>query len=188
MAILSGGTILPGETDIISQNLGSPAAAGAAVMAATSSAAGSTVTTGFTQPDVPRNVVATPGGTAGNVTAVSVVVNGTNAFGQAITETLPAFTAGALTAVTGNKAFATITSVVIPIVGASTTVALTTGSKIGAQRPMARNGVIAAFLNGVREATPPTVAFSSSAIENNTVQLASAYNGTPVVIDAYDAA
>jgi len=188
MAVISGGQILSGgEIDIISQNLGSPAAAGAAVLAATSSAAGSTVTTGITNPDVPRNVVCTPGGTAANVTAVSVIVNGTNVFGQTISETLPAFTAGALTAVTGVKAFATITSIVIPLVGASTTVAVTTGSKLGLNRPMSRNGVLEAYLNGVREGTAPTVTTSNAAIELNTVQLNSAYTGTPVIVDAYDA-
>src|SRR6185312_17337342 len=131
--ILRGGVVQPGSAaNLFRRSLGTPAlGTSTAVLAATSSAAGSTVTAGITNPDSPRNVTATPGGTTANVLAVQVVVNGTDIFGQPLTETLPAFTAGAATAVTGSKAFATITSIVIPTVGAATTVAVGLGSKLG---------------------------------------------------------
>lgn len=158
----------------------------AAVLAATASAAGSTVTTGITNPDVPRNVTATPGGTTGNVLAVSVVVNGTDINGTTIAETLPAFTAGAATAVTGVKAFKTITSIVLPTTGASTTISVGRGAKIGLPYPLGRNTVIAAYLSGVKEATAPTVATHATDPAQTTATLNSALNGTAVILDFYE--
>ena len=168
---------------IFRRDLGSPAlGTSTAVLSATASAAGSTVTTGITNPDVPRNVTATPGGTTANVTAVSVVVNGTDIEGNALTETLPAFTAGASTAVTGSKAFATVTSIVLPIVGASTTVAVGLGAKVGLPFRTSMNMVLRAWLNNVLEGTAPTVAFDATNICNNTVTLNSALAGTKVQV------
>jgi len=161
--------------------LPTPAAAGAAVLAATASAAASTVTTGLSPLDAPRNVVATPAGTAANVLAVSVVVTGTDINNTVITETLPAFTAGALTPAVGVKAFKSVTSVAIPVVGAATTVALGMGSKLGMPVPLARaSGILAAYLGGVREATMPTLAPHATDPAQTTVTLASALNGTAV--------
>jgi hypothetical protein len=43
--------------------------------------------------------------------------------------------------------------------------------------------VRAAYLGGVLEGTPPTVATSATALESNTAQLSSALNGSEVVLD-----
>jgi len=165
---------------------GSPALGTAtAVLAATASAAASTVTTGITRPDVPRCLTATPGGTAANVLAVSVIINGTDITGKVISETLPAFTAGALTAVTGVKAFKTVTSIALPIVGAATTVAIGTSANLGLPVPLSRNRIFNAYLNGVKEATAPTLIMNSD-VAQTVMTLNSALNGTAVELDYFE--
>jgi hypothetical protein len=179
MPIMQGGQLLPGSPQgVFSHALGSPAAASAtAVLAAT---APGTITTGITNPDVPRNLTVTPVGTAGNVLAVSVVVAGTDTNGNALTETMPAFTAGATTAKAGSKAFRTVTSITIPAAGTGITVSVGTGTKLGLPRQLARDSVLNVSINGVTETTRPTID-----VANSTVTLNSALNGTPVVVDAY---
>ena len=144
-----------------------------------------TITTAITNPDVPRNITATPGGTTANVTAVSCVVTGTDINGTVITETLPAFTGGASTAVTGVKAFATVTSISQPAIGSAVTVAYGLGSKLGLPQRLSHNSVIAAYLGGVREATAPTVTTDATNVSGNTATLNSALNATAVAIDFY---
>jgi hypothetical protein len=165
---------------------GSPALGTAtAIHAAVATAAASTVTTGITNPDAPRNLTATPGGTTANVLAVSVVVNGTDITGKAISETLPAFSAGASTAVTGVKAFKTVTSIVFPIVGAATTVSIGTGAKLGLPVPLSRNRIFNAYLGGVKEATAPTLVTNTD-VAQTVVTLNSALNGTAVEVDYFE--
>ena len=139
-----------------------------------------TVTTAITQPTCARNVTATPSGTTANVTAVQMIVNGTDLAGNVIQEILPAFTAGAATAVVGSKAFATVTSYLQPACGASVSISLGTGAKLGLQDLLPENSVLYAALAGVREATAPTVTVSSTVLSSNTMTLNSALNGTAV--------
>jgi hypothetical protein len=144
------------------------------------------ITTEITNPAVCRNVTATTAGTAADVAAVQVTVTGTNIHGQTISETLPAFTLNTATTVVGNKAFATVTSYSVPAMdGTGATVAIGTGAKLGLPEKLSTNSVVAAHLATVKEGTAPTVAFSSTAVESNTVTLNSALNGTAVVIDYY---
>ena len=138
-----------------------------------------TITTGFTQPAYPRNLVVTPSGTAANVTAKTVVVNGTDSLGQAISESF-LLTAGALTAAVGVKAFKTVISVVQPIIGASVSVSVGTGNVLGFPSYLYGNTVLFAFLNNVKEGTLPTVVTSLTSLANNTFTLNSSLNGTPV--------
>lgn len=165
--------------------LGSPALGTTnAVLADTAMASGATtlVTSGITAPDVARNLTVT-----GNAAAVAgnVVIVGTNAGGETITETIVA--AGTATVV-GAKAFRTVTSITLPAwVSANTErVRVGTGARLGMPTAISRNSVIAAFLGGVRETTAPTVLFSATALENDTVQLNSALNGTAVIVDYYE--
>lgn len=154
--------------------------------AVTDTGAQQVVTTGITNPSTPRNVTATAGGTAGDIKAIQVIIAGTNANGESITETLPAFTVNTAGTVTGNKAFKTITSITIPEHdGTGATTAIGFGAKLGMNETLSRNSVLAAFLNGVKEGTAPTVVFSSSAVESNTVTLNSALDGSNVIIDYY---
>lgn len=151
--------------------------------AVTDNSAQQVVTTGITQPSVPRNVTATAGGTAGDIKAIAVIVAGTNYAGAAITETLPVFTVDTAGSVTGSKAFKTVTSITIPAHdGNGATTAIGFGEKLGLPDKLSANTVLFASLAGVREATAPTVAVSSSAIESNTVDLNSALNSSQVDI------
>ncbi len=166
--------------------LGSPAlgTTTAVKTAVTDNGSTQTVTSGITNPDVPRNVTATAGGTSGDIKAIQVIVTGTNADDKAISETLPAFTVNTAGTVTGSKAFKTITSIEIPAHdGTGATTAIGLGAKVGLGVCLSRNTVQAAYLGGALEGTAPTVAVSSSAIESNTATLNSALDGSAVIVD-----
>jgi len=152
--------------------------------AVTDTGAQQVISTGITQPSVPRNITATAGGTAADIKAVQVIIAGTNYADEAITETLPAFTADTAGTVTGSKAFKTVTSITIPAHdGTGATTAIGFGEKLGLPFKLAHNTVDKAYLNNVLEGTAPTVATSTTAFESNTVDLNSALNGT--VVDVY---
>lgn len=175
---------------VVSYAVGSPAAASAtavhAALAVLASGGPQVVTTSITNPDVPRNVTATAGGTAADIAAVQVTVTGTNAKGDVITEDLPAFTVNTAGAVAGSKAFATVTSYSVPAMdGTGATVSIGTGSKLGLPNALSRNTVLAAYLAGTKEGTAPTVAVSATAVESNTVTLNSSLNGDAVIVDYY---
>lgn len=177
-------------TRVVSKSLGSPAAASAtavrAALAVLASGGPQVVTTGITNPDVPRALTATAGGTSADVAAVQVTVTGTDASGAVITEVLPAFTLNTTGIVTGNRAFATVTSYSVPAMdGTGATVSIGTSEKLGLGVHLARNTVLAAFLGGAKEGTAPTIAVSASALSSNTVDLNSSLNGTEVVVDYY---
>ena len=136
-----------------------------------------------------------PGACARNVTVTQTITNtaedtngtivvvGTDLAGNAITETL---TPDGGATKEGVKAFRTVTS--ITGVGWAIngddedTVTLGFGDVIGLPDMLSVNSVLFAFLNGVREAVAPAVTFSTTLLENNTVDLATALNGSPVEI------
>lgn len=152
--------------------------------AVTDNGAQQVITTGITQPSVARNITATAGGTATDIKAIQVIIAGTNEAGEAITETLPAFTVDTAGTVTGSKAFKTVTSITIPAhdgVGATTAIGF--GEKLGLPHKLSHNTILFAFLDNAKEGTAPTVAVSASALESNTVDLNSALNS--VVVDVY---
>lgn len=177
---------IPGSfSRVVSLPLGSAAlGVNSAVLADTAMASGATtiVTTGLTAPDVARCL--TVKGNDANV-AGNVVIVGTNIGGEVITETIAL--AGA-SVVSGNKAFRTVTQVTLPAYAVANTerVRIGTGAKLGLPLKLSRNSLIFAFLANVREGTAPTVAFSASALESNTVTLNSALNGTAVIVDLYE--
>lgn len=189
MSIIPIGNNIAGASPVIrSQTVGLPAlgSTNAVKTAVASTGSPQTITAGITNPDVARNVTATSGGTAGDIKAVQVTVIGTDINGVTITETLPAFTQDSATTVVGNKAFKTVTSITMPAHdGTGATTAIGTGAKLGLDRKVSRNSTLYAFLNGVRESTPPTVTFDADNVSGNTVTLASALNGNAVIIDGY---
>lgn len=148
--------------------------------AVTDTAVPVTVTTAITQPDMPRNITATAGGTAGDIKAVSVIITGTDIDGTVITETLPAFTVDTAGSVTGSKAFKTVTSIYIPAHdGTGATTAIGYGAKLGLDRILQRgNTVVLATADGVYETTRPTVAFSTTELASNTISFNTAFNGS----------
>lgn len=190
--------IAGGETDRATERLRhdvwpTPAAANTAGVLAANASSGSavtTVTTGFTNPDVPRNLQITPGGTTTDVAAMSITVTGTDVYGATITEDF-AFSANASTATVGNKAFKTVTSVSIPAQdGNGATFAIGSGSKLGLYDPIQHTTLgKAAFLGGTLEGTLPTLtgstAGAASLVSSSTATLNSSLNGTQVDVYYY---
>ena len=100
-----------------------------AAMAGTT--ANQTITTGFTNPDVPRVLTIKPGGTAGSIGTGLVIVTGTNVEGATITDEFR-LVDGNTTAITGKKAFKTVTSVRLPVFDATgATVSIGTSNRLG---------------------------------------------------------
>lgn len=142
------------------------------------------IVTNITNPAVPRNITATAGGTATDIKAIQVIVEGTNYAGETITETLPAFTVDTAGTVTGSKAFKTVTKITIPAHdGTGATTAIGFGSKLGLPYKLAHNTIDSAFLDNAKEGTAPTVVVSATALESNTITLSSALSGK--VVDVY---
>lgn len=139
-------------------------------------AAAQTINTGITKPAVPRNVqiVGNAAGIAGDV-----VVKGTAYDGSDISETL---TLNGTGAVEGAKAFFSITEIDLPAFTNANTdeVSVGLGNKLGVPFKLALDTVLSAHLGGVKEGALPTVVSDNTNIENNTVTLGSALNGTEV--------
>lgn len=149
--------------------------------AVTDNGAQQVITTGITSPAVPRNITATAGGTAGDIKAIQVIIEGTDFNDEVITETLPAFTVDTAGTVQGSKAFKTVTKITIPAHdGTAATTAIGWGNKLGLPHKLPHNTVLLAFLNNTREGTLPTVAFDASNLSGNTATLNSALNGNQV--------
>ena len=173
---------------VFEADLGSPALGGVADIhaAVTDNGSEQTITTGFTQPPTPRTVSASSAGTAGDIKAIQVTVNGTNEFDEVIQEVLPVFTVNTATTVQGAKVFKTVTSFVIPAHdGTGATTSLGLGDILGLPFIHSRDTILAAFFGGVREGTRPTVTFNASDVESNSVDLDSALDGSAVLIDYY---
>jgi len=177
---------LPAQKMLEYQRVSAPAAASTAYILTANdgddSGAAATVSTFTAQPDVPRVLVVTPGGTTADVAAGNVVITGTNIHGEAITDTL-AFLANASTATTGTKAFKTVSSIVFPAedspYGATWTVGIT--DKLGLKHCLAQAGdVIQTVFNGTREATQATCNADVDEVEKNYCDPNSAADGSNV--------
>ena len=137
-----------------------------------------TITTGITNPDVPRNTVA-KGAIATSIGTVSVT--GTDFLGAVITETIAL---SGVSVVAGLKAFATVTQITLPVSsGTGDGVSIGLGSKLGLPYTFTKNVVAKAYNNNVLEATAPAVNFDPVNICNNTATLATALSGS--VVDIY---
>lgn len=138
-----------------------------------------TVTTGITQPSVPRNI--TVKGNASGITG-NVTIKGTNYNGDSISEVIAL---NGSTEVLGTKAFKTVSEIDLPVeVHAGTdTVSVGFGEVLGLPYKLAHNTVLVAYADNTREGTSPTVAVSTSAIESNTFDLNTALSGK--VVDVY---
>lgn len=147
------------------------AAANAVMAAVTQLATTQTITTGLTSPAVARALVVVGGavGQTGNV-----VVTGTDLGGNVISET---FALNGTTPVTGSKAFATVTSVALPVrnnVGDTTTVG--TRNVFGLPHILDEEElVILKLFNGAADAGTVT---KSATLANNTYTPAGTPNGT----------
>lgn len=138
-----------------------------------------TVTTGITDPDIPRNITATAGGTATDIKAIQVTVTGTNEDDEVISETLPAFTVDTAGTVTGSKVFKTVTSISLPAhdgTGATTSVGY--GNTLGVGRKLGDADQVVLAVLGT-SIVAPTVTVDAEAVEGNSVDISSGtYNGS----------
>lgn len=148
--------------------------------AKTASGSAATVVTEFLlQPDFPRQISITPGGTTASVAAGNILVEGLDATGDAISENV-AIAADATATVLTTRAFASISKITIPKQdGAGATYDVGVTDNLGIPYALAHNTVLAAYLNGVREGTLPTVTVNPDWTKN-LVDLSSALNGTKV--------
>ena len=148
-----------------------------AVLAATNLADGATTEVGpDTQPDCPR-ILSVDGNAAG--IAGNVVITGTNANDQAITDTIAL---NATTEVFGVKAFKTVNTITLPAFtnDANDTVSVGVGDKIGLSHEGAHHLVLATYLDNTIEGTAPTVISDVDEVEKCTADLNSALDGTQV--------
>lgn len=160
-------------------------ASATAVLAATAGATTVvTVNSGFTDPDVPRNLTVTPGGTTAQILDSLVTVNGTNVEGKPISEAFR-FANAASGAVTGNLAFRTVTSVVIgQQSGSGPTFSVGTGNKLGLNhRLFNQNTTVKVYTStaaygALTLQNPPTVVSNEQNVEQNTYQPATTPNGS----------
>lgn len=181
-------TIEGSRSRVLQLDLGSPAKASTTAVhaAVTDNGAQQVVTTAITNPDGARNITATAGGTATDIKAIKVTIEGTNAAGATISEELPAFTVDTAGTKEGAKAFKTVTKITIPAHdGLGATTAIGFGEKLGLGVKLSRNSVLAAFLGGTKEGTAPTVAVSSTAVESNTIDLNSELDTEKTVLVDY---
>lgn len=177
---------LPTQQIVEKQSFGALAAASAnnvlSASAGPTSAAAASVTSFAAQPDVARNLVITPGGTTGDIEACVITVSGTNKYDRSISETFT-FVADQSTAVTGAKAFKSVTSVAFPADcesgGFAATWSVGQGEKIGLKNCLDTAGDwLQSSVAGAYESTRATVVASASAVESNTADFNGTMNGS----------
>lgn len=124
------------------------------------------ITTGITNPDFPR-VITIKGTKAGGSLTGNVVITGTNIRGEVITDTI-ALNDDATVA--GVKAFKTVTNIQVPVrVTSGDVVSIGFSDALGLDRCMAGDEVLLCTVDGVYEATRPTVTFDADEVEKNTI-------------------
>jgi hypothetical protein len=137
--------------------------------------AAQTITTGITNPDVPRTVTAK--GNASGITG-NVVINGTDINGAVIADTIAL---NGATEVEGVKAFKTVTSIVLPVeVHAGTdTVSVGRGASIGLPVVVKANCVLVHNFDGATDSGTATV--GGATVDLNVFAVAGTMNGTKLV-------
>lgn len=168
-----------------------------AVLAATATVvAGRTLNTGnatITNPDVPRNLTITTGGTTADIAAGDVTITGTNVEGKTISETFT-MSDNLNGTVTGNKAFKTVTSIVFPAAdGTAATIAVGYGAKLGLNHRLTTGkAAVVIFEDTAVDGSDPTQQAAPSAsnldgqyVELNTVTPASTPDGTTFLTILY---
>lgn len=158
-----------------------------AVMAA----AGGTFSTSITNPDVPRALVITTGGTTGDVAAGVVEVHGTNVEGAVIHEEF-ALTANQNGATNGVKAFKTVTSIDYPPMdGAAAQISVGTQNKLGVNHCLPPNETTVKIYSATTVGgaltlqAAPTLSLDESNVEQNLVTPATTPNGTTFLTIMY---
>lgn len=168
------------------------AASNTAVLAATPSvAAPQTITTGITQPDVPRALSLTVGGTTSSVATGIATINGTNIEGKPMSESFP-LTNGSGGTLNGVKAFKTVTSLVLAAQsGTAATFAIGTQNVLGVNHRLFRNNTTVKVYSAIAHKGAltlqgvPTVTANENQLELNTVKPLVNPDGTTFLIICY---
>lgn len=136
------------------------------------------VTTGITNPDVPRVISIT--GNAAGITG-NVVIDGTDINDKEIQDTI---IASGVTTVEGIKAFKTVTKITVPVkTTAGDTIEIGISVKLGLAKVLPNfsgNGIDAVLMaaaDGVYEATRPTVVAHITDVSQNVISFNSAPDG-----------
>lgn len=154
------------------------AASDTAIMAATAATVGTdqTITSGLTDPDVPRVLKVVPGGTTGDIQESDVIITGTNVEGKVITEEF-SIPIDASSAIEGTKAFRTVTSVNIDAqLSTAATFSIGTTNKLGVNHRLVHQNTTTKVYYSTTVGNPtvltmdtePTVT-TGAAVEQNTV-------------------
>lgn len=145
----------------------------------------------FTQPDVPRALSITVGGTASSVEDSSVVVTGTNIEGKTITETFVT-TGGSAGTINGSKAFKSVTSLFIPAQrGTAATFAIGTRNLLGVNHRLFNSNTTVKVYSATTVygtltlQAQPTVVSNGADVELNTVSPATTPDGTTFYVICY---
>lgn len=168
----------------------SAATAGAVLASTAGSASNQTITAGITNPDVPRVLAVTVGGSG--MSAGTITVTGVNVEGKVITDSFAYTSTGQ---VIGSLVFKRVTSVFLPgALGASATVTVDTTAKLGLNHRCVpgKTAVVAVYDTTVNTGNNSTVTanrpvldgnitgsnFDNEFVEKNYVTTATAPNGT----------
>lgn len=168
------------------------AASTTGVLAATATSLSSqTITTGITNPDVPRVLSITLGGTSSHIGDGKVVITGVNSEGKVITANFKV-TASTTGTVNGVRAFARVTSIQIdPMLGVGATVAVGYLNILGIKhRLFPQNTTVKVYTNttaygALNLQAAPTVVADNTYLELNTVLPATVPDGTLNFIICY---
>lgn len=138
----------------------------------------------LTDPDVPRCLTVTLGGTSGDIATGTVVISGYNVEGKPISETFTT-TANTAETLTGSKAFKRVTRAVISAQdGAAVQLSIGVSTRIGINHRLVPGQTTVKVLQATSiEATPviqgvPTVVIDAEEVENNYVIPATTPDGT----------
>jgi len=149
------------------------AASNTAVLAAvTLTTEAQTITTGITNPDFPRLLVAKTTKAGGSMAGKLVTITGTDIRGNAISDTI---TCGDDTAAPSVKAFSTVASVVLPTrVTSGDTISIGTADALGLEVIPAYAVAISAHHNATLEGTLPSITRHATDISQNVADFNSA--------------
>lgn len=145
-----------------------------------------TITTFLAQPDVPRNIIITPGSTTNDIKAGNIVVSGVDSDGKAMTENI-ALLDNQTVASVGAKAWRRIDSVVIPVGDTpfGGTLTFGYGDTVGLGKCMDGAGFhIKGLVDGVA-LTGVTVSASATELGSNTFLPDPVANGTREFTNLY---
>jgi hypothetical protein len=124
----------------------------------------------------PRNVTVVASASTGE--NAKVIVYGTNIANQPISEE---FVLTGTTPVVGNKAFKTITKIVLPIAAGSEVIDVGWGDKLGLPYMLSSKPLVFALQGGALETTAPTLSIDADEVEKNTIDLNSALHDEKTV-------